>query len=39
MVDGNMNTGTKAVSLVLMGNELTAIISDARRHQMMRLQL
>ena len=25
-----MNTGTKAVSLVLMGNELTAIISDAR---------
>ena len=30
MTDGNMNTGTKAVSLVLMGNELTAIISDAR---------
>ena len=25
-----MNTGTKTVSLVLMGNELTAIISDAR---------
>ena len=30
MTDGNMNTRTKAVSLVLMGNELTAIISDAR---------
>lgn len=30
MTDGNMNTGTKAMGLVLMGNELTAIINDAR---------
>lgn len=30
MTDGNMNTGTKAAGLVMMGNELTAIISDAR---------
>lgn len=30
MTDASMNTGTKAVGFTLMGNELTAIINDAR---------